>query len=138
MEDLLYWRRTNCSLVVIVSVRKWAKDHSAKFTNGRPSLLAKDELLAGRYRVSEKVGQGSFGQIYKRVLFGSKSVNELRKATEYLVQRNLVHHRGSDKMKNRAVAMKVEPVVKKGDKVNDPRRLVLEQNVLIALRKKVC
>lgn len=40
-------------------------------------------------------------------------------------------------MKERAVAIKVEPVVKKDDKINDPRRLVLEQNVLVALRNKV-
>uniref|UniRef100_A0A914ZY42 non-specific serine/threonine protein kinase n=4 Tax=Parascaris univalens TaxID=6257 RepID=A0A914ZY42_PARUN len=71
-------------------------------------LLAKDELIAIRYYVSEKIGQGSFGQVY----------------------------RGVDKMRERAVAIKVEPLTKKGDKVNDPRRLVLEQNVLIALRNK--
>uniref|UniRef100_A0A914ZZK5 non-specific serine/threonine protein kinase n=2 Tax=Parascaris univalens TaxID=6257 RepID=A0A914ZZK5_PARUN len=72
-------------------------------------LLAKDELIAIRYYVSEKIGQGSFGQVY----------------------------RGVDKMRERAVAIKVEPLTKKGDKVNDPRRLVLEQNVLIALRNKI-
>uniref|UniRef100_A0A0M3K8S7 Reverse transcriptase domain-containing protein n=1 Tax=Anisakis simplex TaxID=6269 RepID=A0A0M3K8S7_ANISI len=44
--------------------------------------------------------------------------------------------RGKDNVKDRDVAIKVEPIADRNDKQNDPRRLVLEQNVLIAIRKK--
>ncbi|EJD74725.1 CK1 protein kinase [Loa loa] len=69
--------------------------------NGTKDLLSANEIVADRFIVEEKIGQGSFGQIY----------------------------RGKDKRQKRMVAIKVEPEYQGelNDAPNDPRRLVIEQ-----------
>ncbi|MCP9265221.1 hypothetical protein DINM_020461 [Dirofilaria immitis] len=64
-------------------------------------LLSMNETIAGRFIVEEKIGQGSFGQIY----------------------------RGKDKHQKRIVAIKVEPehCGELDNSPKDPRRLVIEQ-----------
>ncbi|MFH4979003.1 hypothetical protein AB6A40_005712 [Gnathostoma spinigerum] len=71
-------------------------------------LLSQDEIIGGRYLVVSKLGQGAFGQIFM----------------------------GRDKNTSTEVAIKTEPHYD-GNPCNDPRRLILEKNVLIALRS-VC
>ncbi|VBB33362.1 unnamed protein product [Acanthocheilonema viteae] len=78
--------------------------------NEPKDLLSVNEIINDRFVVEEKIGQGSFGQIY----------------------------RGKDKRQKRCIAIKVEPEQRGelNNSPNDPRRLVIEQQVLIALRKK--
>ncbi|KAK6112985.1 Protein kinase domain family protein [Brugia pahangi] len=78
--------------------------------NEAEDLLLANEVIIGRFVVEEKIGQGSFGQIF----------------------------RGKDKRQKRTVAIKVEPEHhgELDNAPNDPRRLVIEQQVLLTLRKK--
>ncbi|VDN02093.1 unnamed protein product [Thelazia callipaeda] len=85
-------------------------NQNAENPNAQPDLLNAGDVVADRFIVEEKIGQGSFGQIY----------------------------RGNDKFSKRTVAVKVEPEQKGvlSGSPNDPRRLVIEQQVLLALREK--
>uniref|UniRef100_A0A914Y7N8 non-specific serine/threonine protein kinase n=1 Tax=Panagrolaimus superbus TaxID=310955 RepID=A0A914Y7N8_9BILA len=77
----------------------------------RPPCLTSGEKLQNRFIVENLIGQGSFGQIF----------------------------RGIDLSKNnRKVAIKVEPKFINANAAdgNDPRRLIIEKNVLIELRGK--
>uniref|UniRef100_A0A915PY01 non-specific serine/threonine protein kinase n=1 Tax=Setaria digitata TaxID=48799 RepID=A0A915PY01_9BILA len=94
-------------------------DHSSE----PKDLLMVDEVVAGRFVVEEKIGQGSFGQIYRHIIILFCHLIRLGKDK---------HHQ------KRKVAIKVEPEHhgELSDLPNDPRRLVIEQQVLLALRKK--
>ncbi|KAL3990751.1 Protein kinase domain family protein [Acanthocheilonema viteae] len=69
--------------------------------NEPKDLLSVNEIINDRFVVEEKIGQGSFGQIY----------------------------RGKDKRQKRCIAIKVEPEQRGelNNSPNDPRRLVIEQ-----------
>uniref|UniRef100_A0A7E4UM48 non-specific serine/threonine protein kinase n=1 Tax=Panagrellus redivivus TaxID=6233 RepID=A0A7E4UM48_PANRE len=71
-----------------------------------PPCLPPHTRLFDRFEANELIGQGGFGQIYK----------------------------GVDRKTNRPVAIKVEPMWTPGDQLNDPRRIVIENFVLVQLR----
>ncbi|VDM13788.1 unnamed protein product, partial [Wuchereria bancrofti] len=67
-----------------------------------------------------------------------KCLNILQNSNQIVIFKFFIVERGKDKRQKRTVAIKVEPEHhgELDNAPNDPRRLVIEQQVLLTLRKK--